>query len=373
MAQKLLRDTVVETDLRILSENISVIKNMIGPGVCLAAVVKADAYGLGAAGLLGTLKKAGVGYLAVAVLSEALALRKTGTQLPILIMGHTPDDCLEYAVENDITVTLTDLRQAELLNALGKAAGTRPKCHLKLDTGFHRLGFDCSNSEHAAEAIASICALPHIDCEGLFSHLALAGEVEDCEQFRLFTAVADRLHEKGIRFRYRHIADSIAAVDYPEYRLDMVRVGALMYGMQSSQKHTLPVRQAVTFRSRISQLHSVPRGAGVSYDYLWHAKRDSVIATVPFGYADGYPRNLRDGGYVTVRGQKCPFAGVICMDQAMIDVTDVPGVCEGDDVIIYGSGENEMTIAEAAALAGTNKNDILARLAMRAPRIYKND
>ena len=151
----------------------------------------------------------------------------------------------------------------------------------------------------------------------------------------------------------------------------MVRPGALVYGLRGFHKGYIDVKQAVTFKTRISQLHKVKTGEGVGYDYLWRAQRDSIIATLPFGYADGYPRNMRDKGYVTIHGIKCPLVGVLCMDQCMADVTDVPNVKEADEAIIYGTGENNtMDIAEAAALAGTNKNEIVARLMARPPRVY---
>ena len=151
----------------------------------------------------------------------------------------------------------------------------------------------------------------------------------------------------------------------------MIRPGALIYGMVGYHKGHLDVKQAMTFKTAISQLHHVQKGEGVSYDYLWKADRDSIIATLPFGYADGYPRNLRDKGYVIINGVKAPLVGVICMDQCMADVTDVPDVCEGMEAVIYGDGsDGSMTIAEASTLAGTNKNDIIARITARPPRVY---
>jgi len=151
----------------------------------------------------------------------------------------------------------------------------------------------------------------------------------------------------------------------------MVRPGALVYGLRGFHKGYVEVTQAMAFKTRISQLHRIKAGEGVGYDYLWRAARDSVIATLPFGYADGYPRNMRDKGYVTIRGMKCPLVGVLCMDQCMADVTDVANVAEGDEAVIYGSGrDNTMDIPEAAALAGTNKNEIIARILARPPRVY---
>ena len=199
----------------------------------------------------------------------------------------------------------------------------------------------------------------------------MAGAEEDEKQYRLFCDFIQTLEDRGCTFKYKHIADSIATVDYPQYRMNMVRPGAVLYGMRGFDSIDLPIRQAMTFKTAISQLHAIPKGEGLSYDYLWKAQRDSLIATLPFGYADGYPRNMRDKGYVIVNGVKAPLVGVICMDQCMADVTDVPDVCCGMEAVIYGDGQDgSMTIAEAAELAETNKNDIIARITARPPRQY---
>ena len=213
-------------------------------------------------------------------------------------MGHTPDKYLSHIVDFDITATIFSLRQAELLNELAEKAGKKVKVHIKLDTGFHRLGLDAKDRGQTLQTIRAITALPRVEAEGLFSHLALVNDEENDKQYHLFAEIADQLKTEGIHFRYYHLADSIATVDDPRFRLNMVRVGALIYGMRGFHKGFVPVEQVLTFRAAISQLHHIKEGEGVSYDYLWRAPRDSVIATLPFGYADGYPRNLRDKGYV---------------------------------------------------------------------------
>ena len=181
----------------------------------------------------------------------------------------------------------------------------------------------------------------------------------------------NELEGEGCHFRYKHIADSIAAVDFPEYRLDMIRAGAIVYGLKGFHKGQLDIRQALTFKTRISHITPVLKGQGVSYDYLWTAPQDTRVAALPFGYADGYPRNLRGKAMVTLRGKQVPVIGVICMDQCMIDLTDVPEAQIGDQVIIYGDGSgNTLDIDAVSRLAGTNKNEIVARLTRRPPRIY---
>ena len=316
-------------------------------------------------GVAPTLMEHGARYLAVATLSEAMELREAYADYPLFILGHTPDRLLGIVAENNITQTVFSRHQAKILGKAALALGKRAKVHLKVDTGFHRLGID------DVDELYAICNTEGIEVEGIFSHLALVNAEEDEKQFTKLMGIIAALEKRGVSFKYKHITDSISAVDYPEYRLNMVCPGALVYGLRGFHKGYVEVTQAMAFKTRISQLHRIKAGEGVGYDYLWRAARDSVIATLPFGYADGYPRNMRDKGYVTIRGMKCPLVGVLCMDQCMADVTDVANVAEGDEAVIYGSGrDNTMDIPEAAALAGTNKNEIIARILARPPRVY---
>lgn len=367
--KEILRDTYVKVDLGRIAKNMTLIREMAGPDVAVMPVIKANGYGHGAVNIAPVLVESGASYLAVATLTEAMELREAYPDYPLFILGHTPDRLLHYAAEQNITQTVFSLRQARILANAARKAGRKAKVHIKLDTGFHRLGQ--LPSEDFADEVAAMFQLEGLEVEGIFSHLALAGEAEDEEQFRRFMEFVEKVEDRGFSFRFKHLADSIACVDAPQYRLNMIRPGALIYGMIGFHKGHLPVKQALTFRTAISQLHSIPAGEGVSYDYLWKAERDSIIATLPFGYADGYPRNMRDKGYVIIGGIRAPIVGVICMDQCMADVTDVPGVCEGMEAIIYGDGRDKsMTIEEAARMADTNKNDIIARIMARPPRVY---
>lgn len=359
-----LRDTVITVSLDEIGRNMDLICDMAGEKTAVMPVIKANGYGHGAVGIAPVLMEHGACYLAVATLTEALELRAAYPDYPLFVLGHTPDRLLPLVVEHRITQTLFSLNQAKLLSQLACHSGTAACVHLKADTGFHRLGTD------DAEELAAICRLPGLKVEGIFSHLALVNDQENENQYQRFLRIIEALERKGISFRYRHLADSISAVDYPRYRMDLIRPGALVYGMKGFHKGFLDVRQALTFETRISQIHSVKKGEGVGYDYLWTAPSNTRVGTLPFGYADGYPRNLRGKGYVCIRGVKCPIIGVICMDQCMVDLTEVPEAAEGDPAVIYGSGENAMSIEEAASLAQTNKNEIIARLAQRPPRIY---
>ena len=368
--QMTLRDTRIEIDLSKLSKNIELIKDMVGPEVAVMAVVKANGYGLGALEIAPTIMESGATYLAVATLSEAVALRDAYADYPLFILGHTPDRFLNIVVEKGICQTIFSFDQAKILSEEATKLGLKAKVHIKVDTGFHRLGK--APTDEYAEEIKEIFFLPNIEVEGIFSHLALASEEENEKQFILLCDFIDKLESMGLEFKYKHIADSIALVDYPEYRMNMVRPGALIYGMRGFHIGFLPVEPILTFKSAISQIHSIKAGEGVGYDYLWRAEKDSIIATIPFGYADGYPRQMRDKGFVVINGLKCPIIGVLCMDQVTVDVTNVPDVKEGSEAIIYGdSKDGSMTIQEACDLIGTNKNDIICRLTARAPKVYK--
>lgn len=263
----ILRDTVVEVDLRAIGANMDAICQMVGPDVAVMPVVKANAYGLGAVGVAPTLMEHGARYLAVATLSEAMELREAYADYPLFILGHTPDRLLGIVAENNITQTVFSRHQAKILGKAALALGKRAKVHLKVDTGFHRLGID------DVDELYAICNTEGIEVEGIFSHLALVNAEEDEKQFTKLMGIIAALEKRGVSFKYKHITDSISAVDYPEYRLNMVRPGALVYGLRGFHMGYVEVTQAMAFKTRISQLHRIKAGEGVGYDYLWRAAR----------------------------------------------------------------------------------------------------
>lgn len=368
----LLRDTYAEINLDSIAYNMRKIKEIAGNDVAIAAVVKANAYGHGAVDIAPSIMENGGYCLAVATLTEALELRNHYGDYNIFILGYTPDRYLEYVVENNIIQTIFSFGQAKLLNELGKKHNKSPRVHIKYDTGFNRLGFkDCPES---IDEINRIFDLGNLQVEGIFSHFALAGRNEDDIQYKKLMNAIEQLEDRGRRFKYKHICDSISAIDYPQYRLSMIRPGAIIYGLKSYKDDSVVLKQALTFKTKIYQVKTIEKGEGVSYDYLWKAERKSIIGTLPFGYADGYPRNMRDKGYVTVRGRKAPIIGVICMDQCMVDLTEIPEAKAGDEAIIYGDGTGSTAdINEISKLAGTNKNEIVCRLTRRTPRVYIKD
>lgn len=366
---ELIRDTHIVIKLDHVAFNIQQIRQLVGKDVAIGAVLKADAYGHGAVEIARVAIQEGCEMLMVATLSEALELRRYFPRAEILIMGHTPSQYLSLVADYRITQTIFTYEQAEVLKAEGQRLGRDLKVHIKYDTGFNRLGFE--DADESLELIKKICTMPFINVEGIFSHLALKNRGCDQEQYDRFIRAITKLEAKDISFKYRHICDSISGVDYPEFHLDMIRPGALIYGLKSYKNEAFELKQVMTFKTKISHLKPICQGEGVSYDYLWQAERDSLIATLPFGYADGYPRNMSGIGQVTIRGIQVPIIGVICMDQCMADVTDIPGVCQGDDVIIYGEGnENTLDIQTISQMAATNKNEIVARMSKRVPKVY---
>ena len=367
-----LRDTVIRVDLSAIAENMEHICQLVGKETAVAAVVKANGYGHGARAIAPTLIEHGAALLAVATLEEALELKQAFPGYPVLVMGLTPDRAL--SIRRRIRHYPDDRQPTSgLVCSIRRQADLRQpaKTHLKVDTGFHRIGF--SDSEAGIREMLQIKELPYLVTDGIFSHLALLDDASNLEQYQRFTSVINVLQAEGFSFRFRHIADSIALVDYPEYRMDMVRAGALIYGLRGFHKGFVKVRQALTFETKICHISNVRKGEGVSYDYAWRAPEDTRVATLPFGYADGYPRNLRDRGFVTIRGVRCPIIGVICMDQCMADLSQVPDAQIGDTAIIYGNGsDNAPDIQEISQLAQTNKNEIVSRLSSRPARIYMN-
>ncbi|OPL09503.1 MAG: hypothetical protein AVO33_06830 [delta proteobacterium ML8_F1] len=356
------RDTLLEIDLDVLKRNLRAIKNLIGPGVAVTGVVKANAYGLGAAPVSDALMEEGLRYLGVANLLEALALKDHNPKAAILVMGHTPDPYLRTGALREITLTLFSVQQARLLHKIGGELGLKPRVHLKVNTGFNRLGF--KPDEVSRREIHQILGLSNLKVEGIFSHLALTSPEDDAVQLKRFTRFIQDLETD---FDLVHIADSIAGIDSPDFRLDMIRPGAALYGLKSYHSDAVDLSPVARFVSRISQINVLDSGEGVSYDFTFRARGRRRIATLPVGYGDGYPRNLSNRGHVLIRGLKAPIVGIICMDQLMVDITAIDGAKTGDEAVLFG--EN-LPVAEVAALAGTNKNEILARISSRVPRVY---
>ncbi len=363
------RETVIEVNLDRIADNMKQIRAMVGKDVKIAAVVKANGYGHGAVGIAPAIMDNGGDLLCVAALSEAIELKEAYPQYPVLIMGLTQEEYFPYVLDYNILQTIDTLEQAKALSGLAEKRGVTVGIHIKYDTGFHRLGFP--DTQKSLDEIEEISRLPGVRIEGMFSHLVLLDDESNQKQYEDFCKAIQALKARGVEIPCCHLADSIASVDYPEYRMDMIRAGAIIYGLKGFHKGQLDIKQALTFKTKINHITEIQAGEGVSYDFMWRASKDTRIGTLPFGYADGYPRNLRGKAMVTIHGKQVPVVGVLCMDQCMVDLGDVPEAEVGDEVIIYGDGTgNTLDIQAVSLLAETNKNDIVSRLTGRPARIY---
>ena len=353
-----------EVDLDLIRHNFRTAREQC-PGVTVIPVIKADAYGLGAARVAPALWQAGADVLAVAEYTEALEVQSV-CPAQVLVMGYTHPAFYADAVEKGILLTVIDEETARRISQAACEAGKTARVHVKIDTGLHRLGL---NPDNAAEIVERISRLPGLKIAGLFTHLALRGRESDDGQMAAFLGVARALGEKQVDFGMLHALDSIGMLLYPEYRLDAVRAGAWIYG--SANRHFPEPEKcplAVRVRARIAQLRWVKAGQCLGYDDEHPLKRDSLIATITCGYYDGMPRACARG-YAVVRGVRAPVAGLVMMDQMTLDVTDVPGVTRGDAVTFLGDG---ISLLEASGWYGWNRNELIARMSRRVPRVYSD-
>ena len=364
----LLRTTRAEVYLDNIEHNLLSFKETMDPAVKIAAVVKANGYGHDIVKVTELLLENSVDCIAVATLQEAAQLRKNFPRANLLVMGYTPDDQLAYAVDNSITLTVFSLEQCRILSRRAQEAKVTAYVHVKIDTGFNRLGY--SNHDFALAEITAINKLPGVEIEGIFSHLALNSPETDEEQYQRLMDLVYNLESAGVHIPIKHICDSIGAVAYPQYHMDMVRMGALLYGY-CSRKTSFELKPAMTLRTQVSMLKTIQAGEGVSYSFLYKAAGNTKIATIPIGYADGLPRNSWKHGHVMINGKPAKFAGLPCMDQCMVDVTNHPDIAVGDEVILFGgSGDNMLSLNDLSKWCETNKNELLTRISLRVPRVY---
>jgi alanine racemase len=357
-----------EIDLDALTYNVACLKRQAGPA-SVAAVVKANAYGHGAVAVGRAALEAEADRLAVICVDEGEQLRRGGVNAPILVMGHSPVGEARRIVEMELTPTVTSLEMGQALAREAEAAGVRQPLHLKVDTGLNRYGVTPQEVVPLAETLR---AMPSLEVEGVFTHFASADEGDKrftLEQYTTFRGVAEKLPWVPIR----HVSNTATLLDRPEMSLEMARPGVGMYGLYPSAhvSRSLNLRPALSLKSCVTRLTRVAPGDSVSYGRTWRANRPSTIALVMCGYADGLPRLLSNRGSMLVRGSRVPIVGRVCMDMCMVDVTDVPDVAEGDEVVVIGrQGESEITAEDVAELCGTISYEILCGISARVPRVY---
>ncbi|HEY3424917.1 MAG TPA: alanine racemase [Negativicutes bacterium] len=364
------RPVWAEIDLTAISHNVKQIKALLKPKVKFCAVVKADAYGHGVLAVARTVLQAGADQLAVAILNEALELRRAGFTVPILVLGYTPSSQAALVVENDITQTVYSLEAAQALSAATVAAGKKAKIHLKVETGMGRIGIF---PEKAGELAAMLVALPGIELEGVFSHFATADSLDQSftyQQYAEFNKALTAIAAQGITIPVKHIANSAATLELPEMQLDMVRPGIILYGLWPSadMKQSIELRPAMRFKAQVGFVKEVAADVSISYGRTYVTKQSSRIATLPVGYADGWTRLMAGKAHVVIRGQRAPLVGRVCMDQCMVDVTQIPAVTIGDTALLFGGPE--LPAEEVAEHMGTINYEIVCMVGKRVPRFY---
>ena len=371
------RRAYAEIDLDNAGYNYRLIRGKINKNSKLCCVVKANAYGHGAV-ILGRLyEKLGADMLAVSNIAEALQLRQGGIKLPVLILGYTTPECAGTLAKEDISQCAYSLEYARELSNEAVKAGVSVKIHIKFDTGMGRIGFACTGEgEDSVSGAAEACRLPGLDVEGAFTHFAVSDEGNDGErytkmQYERFVSATGELEKQGINIKIKHCSNSAAILDYPEYNMDMVRAGIILYGLQPSGKvhEKLDLRPVMSLRSVISHVKTVRPGDRISYGGEYVADSVRKVATVPIGYADGFFRsNYHGSGKILVRDTLCPIVGRICMDQLMIDVSQLPPLHIGETVTVFG--EKYVTADDVARVNGTINYEICCFVGERVPRIY---
>ena len=363
--------TYVRIDLDVIARNFDAVRQKAG--VSVMAIIKADAYGHGAV-QVGRWLQDKCRFFGVSSISEALELRRAGLRNPILILGHTPVEAYPTAIQNGIRPAIFHYEDAVALSEAAQHLNLRVPFHFAIDTGMSRIGFQITEAD--ADLCAKIAKLPNLVPEGLFSHFATA----DCadltragKQAELYDRFDAMLKARGVKVLIRHLDNSAGTMNFSSH-YEMVRSGIVTYGMYPSDEvdtNLLPLSPALEFISRVSHIKAIPAGREIGYGGTYTTTRPTVVATIPVGYADGYRRSLSNHFHVLIRGQKAPILGRICMDQMMVDVTDIPGAALGDKVTLIGrDGDAVITMEEIAEAAGSFNYEFACGISRRVPRIY---
>lgn len=374
-----------EINLASFRHNIAEIKRIITPGAGIMAVIKADAYGHGVLNIAREAADAGIGFFAVARMNEAAVLRNAGIKTPLLLFDDSRTYGADKYIDLDIRASVNSMEDAEFFSATAAGCSSKLRVHIKIDTGMGRLGFladgltSCGDGSPLAEKIRKISGLPNIEIEGIYSHFANSDtkdKTHALEQLELFRKLAESiepvLHKKPLL----HMANSGAIMEIPDSHFDMVRAGIIMYGLYPSgevDRSIIDLKPVMSLKSRIVHLKKVGPGFKVSYGSTYVTDKETVIATIPAGYADGISRHLSSNGDMLVKGKRAPIIGRVCMDLTMLDVTGIEGVSVHDEVVIIGrQGGEEISADEIAARTGTINYEVVTSLAPRVPRIIVN-
>ena len=369
------RPTICGIDHEALRSNLRQIRDKVGSCVKILCMVKANGYGHGATEISPTLARAGADAFGVATLEEAVQLREAGIQAPLIVLAGVFPAQLDTFVEYKLTPVVHDLISLKALDRESSRRQVELRVHLKIDTGMGRLGFLAAEAD---QWIAAIKQAESLHIQGVFSHFSHAESVQGDytqKQLEIFKRVLGQLRSAGVIPDLVHLANSAATITLPAAYFDMVRPGLMLYGVYPSpnMKEQINLKPVLSWKTKILQLKNVPSGTSVSYGQTYVTECESLIATLPMGYADGYPRFLSNRGEALVRGQRARIAGRVCMDLTMIDVTDIRNVRQGDEVVLLGrQGGAEISADEIAAWANTISYEILTSIGTRVPRIHYN-
>ncbi len=366
-----------DIDLSAIRKNIETMRSRIPAGKKLLAVIKANAYGHGSIEVANALDDL-ADYYGVACIDEAVELRLAGITKPILILGVTDESLFPDIVKYDITQTIFTLEQAKALSEEAGRQDKEGKLHIKIDTGMNRIGFACV--KESVPEIAAIRKLPNLNVEGIFTHYYKADAKDKSlayAQLEKYTQMVKWLEEEGVTFAIRHISNSAGIMEMPNDTYDMVRSGISTYGLYPSDEMDTELNvlyPAMELKSHVTYVKKVPAGQTIGYGGTYTTPEERTIATVGVGYADGYPRALSNQGRMLVRGQYAPIVGRVCMDQTMIDVTDIPEVQTGDEVVLAGTqGDNRISVEELADMSASFNYEFVCDVNRRVPRIYYRD
>lgn len=366
-----------EVDLDAIWENMVHMKENISENTKILAVIKTDGYGHGGVPIAKMLEQLDFmfGY-AAATYEEAHVLREAGVKKPILILGYTFPYCYEELIREEIRPAVYRRDTVEELAAAAAKVGKKAKVHIKVDTGMGRIGI--TPDEEGLEFVRFLIEHPELEVEGIFTHFAKSDEADKTSanhQLELFQNFIDKIQtELGITIPVKHCSNSAAILEMPQANMDMVRAGITTYGLYPSEevsKDIVPLRAAMSLYSHIVYCKTIHAGQSVSYGGLFTAQKDTRVATIPVGYGDGYPRSLSGKGYVLIHGKKAPILGRVCMDQFMVDISEIPGVMEGDKVTLLGmDGTERITAEELGELSGRFNYEFVCDLGKRIPRVY---
>ncbi|SEQ09093.1 alanine racemase [Lachnospiraceae bacterium NE2001] len=377
------RRVEADIDLDAIRYNIETVKalNPTDRKVCL--VIKADAYGHGSVQLAKEFSDI-ADYYAVACIDEAVELRNAGIETPILILGYTDESDFVIAINHDITLAIYDVQEADTLSRFATKDGKKAKVHIKVDSGMSRIGFQCD--DEGVAAAMKIYQMEGLDVEGIFTHYAKADYIDKNDaktQYDRFSWFVSEMEKRGAAFKIRHIDNSAGAMEIHSEGFDMVRLGIVIYGLYPSEEidKSVVLKPAMSLKSKVIHVKTLPAGRGVGYGWSYVTEKDTRVATVSVGYADGYPRALSNLGRVLIHGEYAPIIGRVCMDQIMVDVTGIDEgkfefekVKVGDEVVLFGTqGENSISVEEIAEPANSFNYEAVCNISRRVERIYFKD